>query len=404
MAVAALLLVSGTLAAQDTATEGIQFMHGTWAEARAKSAAENKPLFVDIWASWCGPCKRLGKEIFPQKEVGDYFNPRFVCYKLQSDPKDKAMRHEADSIYKEYGVTALPTLLWIAPDGKLMHFSIGFRSAKQLIATAEEAVDPKRNTSFVLSRYEGGDHSLTSGLAYYEVKGADRKGFEQFFLSLPDSDRQSPQMLHHLWLRARLKADSPVTLYAARLYANPATADSLRQTLRMVLFRSIPGTFAAAKDEADEARIAALYDGINISEFQSWRDEGFCERMADEGNWPPLFERVKTIAERNDPNETSLIIVSVYLVRAMQSGKLKRADIPADLQQQVERVAGSMPATDYRRYSLLLDTYYLLGLKDKAQAAYATLTEALEKMKTKMSGEYVEYQLTSAKELIDALK
>jgi len=36
--------------------QGIDFFHGTWEEGLAKAKAENKILFVDAYAEWCGPC------------------------------------------------------------------------------------------------------------------------------------------------------------------------------------------------------------------------------------------------------------------------------------------------------------------------------------------------------------
>lgn len=52
---------------------GIQFFEGSYAVALAKAKAENKLLFVDIYASWCGPCKRLKATTFRDPEVGAYF-------------------------------------------------------------------------------------------------------------------------------------------------------------------------------------------------------------------------------------------------------------------------------------------------------------------------------------------
>ncbi|MEO8861358.1 MAG: thioredoxin family protein, partial [Ginsengibacter sp.] len=37
--------------------EGLNFFEGTWKEAVQKARDENKPIFLDIYATWCGPCK-----------------------------------------------------------------------------------------------------------------------------------------------------------------------------------------------------------------------------------------------------------------------------------------------------------------------------------------------------------
>ena len=44
--------------------QGIDFFHGTWEEALEKATAEEKPIFVDAYAVWCGPCKRMAREVF----------------------------------------------------------------------------------------------------------------------------------------------------------------------------------------------------------------------------------------------------------------------------------------------------------------------------------------------------
>lgn len=62
--------------------QGIDFFHGSWAAAQEKAKAEQKLIFVDAFASWCGPCKRMAAQVFPDPQVGDYFNANFVNLKL----------------------------------------------------------------------------------------------------------------------------------------------------------------------------------------------------------------------------------------------------------------------------------------------------------------------------------
>ncbi|MBW6479654.1 MAG: thioredoxin family protein [Bacteroidales bacterium] len=52
--------------------EGMVFFTGTWDEALAQAKKENKLIFLDIYASWCAPCKML-KNNFGQAGL-DYLN------------------------------------------------------------------------------------------------------------------------------------------------------------------------------------------------------------------------------------------------------------------------------------------------------------------------------------------
>lgn len=68
------MLISTTLFSQD----GIKFGKQSFAKTLEQAKKENKLIFLDAFASWCGPCKLLDKNVFPKKEVGDYFNANFL--------------------------------------------------------------------------------------------------------------------------------------------------------------------------------------------------------------------------------------------------------------------------------------------------------------------------------------
>lgn len=53
-------------------------------KAFARAKREGKPIFIDVYADWCGYCKTLKKEIYPKKEVQAELS-RFVLLSLDGD-------------------------------------------------------------------------------------------------------------------------------------------------------------------------------------------------------------------------------------------------------------------------------------------------------------------------------
>ena len=112
--------------------QGIKFEKGTFAEILAKAKAQKKLVFMDVYASWCGPCKRMAAEVFTQKKVGDYFNATFVNAKFDAEVG------EGRTIAARYGVNAYPTFLLLNGDGKLGGKMVGGSPADEFIRQVKE--------------------------------------------------------------------------------------------------------------------------------------------------------------------------------------------------------------------------------------------------------------------------
>lgn len=134
-------------AAQD---QGIHFEHGlSWKDVQEKARKENKFIFVDCYTTWCGPCKMMSQEIFPLREVGDFFNKNFVSVKVQFDRTSndneevKGWYEDAAYFEKEYKVLAYPTFLYFTPEGKLVHIHVGgTKDPAEFIAASRQSLDP----------------------------------------------------------------------------------------------------------------------------------------------------------------------------------------------------------------------------------------------------------------------
>lgn len=64
-------------------------------DAMAKANRENKLVFVDVSAIWCGTCRRLDNEVFANEEVKSELNKRFVFSRLEYEsPQGQEFIHD----------------------------------------------------------------------------------------------------------------------------------------------------------------------------------------------------------------------------------------------------------------------------------------------------------------------
>ena len=128
-----LLLIPALLFSAFGFCQGIEFEHGTISEVLEKAQQTNKPIFVDVYTTWCGPCKMMDKDIFPLDEVGKVYNTGFICYHLDAE------KGEGISFAKKYEVRAYPTYLFIKADGTLFYRALGSMEANFFIEVSKTA-------------------------------------------------------------------------------------------------------------------------------------------------------------------------------------------------------------------------------------------------------------------------
>lgn len=151
-------LISTTLFSQ-----GIKFEDGSLNEAIEKAKQENKIVFVDCYTTWCGPCKWMSKEIFTNKEVGDYFNQNFVNLKINME------KGEGPGIGKLYNVVNFPTMLFIDTEGTLLHRIVGGKQVDELIGEAQNALDPGKRITTMDAKYNNGEREIKFLLDYFNA-------------------------------------------------------------------------------------------------------------------------------------------------------------------------------------------------------------------------------------------
>lgn len=94
--------------------------HATTATFKSDVLDSKKPVLVDFWATWCGPCKMQGSilETFAPKAEG---KAEIVKVNVDEEPQ----------LAQQYGVMSIPTLL-VFKDGKIAQQAVGVRQEDAL--------------------------------------------------------------------------------------------------------------------------------------------------------------------------------------------------------------------------------------------------------------------------------
>ena len=87
----------------------------------------DKPVIVDFWAVWCGPCRIVGPIV---QEIGDEYSDKAVVGKLDVDNNPEAA--------KTYGIRNIPTILFFK-NGEVVDKQVG-AVPKQVLAQKLEAI------------------------------------------------------------------------------------------------------------------------------------------------------------------------------------------------------------------------------------------------------------------------
>ena len=134
-----------TAGAQTNFNEGKTFQ-----QILAQATAEGKPVFIDCYTEWCGPCKQMAKNVFPQKEAGDYFNSKFVCWKVDME------KGAGPELAKKYEVAAYPTFLILNADGSLRATQVGSAPLDKFIKTIDALLNEEKGLPWYKQQFKDG--------------------------------------------------------------------------------------------------------------------------------------------------------------------------------------------------------------------------------------------------------
>ncbi|WP_170309816.1 thioredoxin family protein [Seonamhaeicola maritimus] len=122
----------------------------TFEEALELQKKSPKKIMMDVYTSWCGPCKMLDKNTFHNKDVVDYVNENYYAVKFNAEGNEEVnydgkmfsnpnykpelanRRNSAHELSRYFQVQAYPTIVFLDEKGKLIFPLRGYKTPTQL--------------------------------------------------------------------------------------------------------------------------------------------------------------------------------------------------------------------------------------------------------------------------------
>ena len=148
---------------------GINFRQLTLQQALEVAKTEKKPVYVHGYTDWCHFCMYMKDSVYPDKEVGDFFNANFISIKVNMEKEGKKLN---DSLK----IHTYPAMLFYDSNGELMHRAAGRRYKQPFLELGRESLDPRRQLRTFKNKYDSGTATPYEVQFYFrmqEIAGMD---------------------------------------------------------------------------------------------------------------------------------------------------------------------------------------------------------------------------------------
>lgn len=159
----AIAIITNISFAQET--KGIKFENDTSLfSILAKAKSEGKNVFIDCYTTWCGPCKLMTKNVFPNDSVGEFYNLNFINISIDME------KSYGKEFAKSFEVHCYPTYLFLNNVGNLLHRASGAYSVQNFLNLGHDAITVEKQYMMFVNDYKFGDITPKRLLEYISLR------------------------------------------------------------------------------------------------------------------------------------------------------------------------------------------------------------------------------------------
>lgn len=262
------LLIGSSISDGFSQTRSIKFIEKPWQEIVTMAKKENKVIFLDAYASWCGPCKWMAANMFTNDSIADYYNKTFICASFDME------KGEGVDLRKKYNIRAYPSLIFINTDENMVHERVGApQRVRDYIDMARIAQNPEEGLAAYMKKYSAGENSpqfIQTYLnrlaeAYIPVNAVMKK----YFATQKESDLLNRANWNIIY-RFVVDINDPVFEFFFKHqsdYAKAYTQDSVNNKISDVFITNLRGVLQSPKLKLADSVYLVMKEKVKASGF-----------------------------------------------------------------------------------------------------------------------------------------
>lgn len=121
--------------------QGIKWQNGSFEDVIKTSKKQHKIIFLDVYATWCGPCKLMDSQVFADSTIGKIFNTQFINAKIDGETV------EGKQLVEQFELNSYPSRLFITENWEVLSKQEGTSSITNLLKIAATVTERSKSNS-----------------------------------------------------------------------------------------------------------------------------------------------------------------------------------------------------------------------------------------------------------------